>query len=42
MNVLVLGGGGREQAIAWACRRHGHSVVIAGSLDQVELGDVSW
>ena len=41
MKLLVLGGGGREQAIAWACRRHGHSVAIAGSLDQVDLGDVS-
>ena len=24
MRVAVIGGGGREQAIAWACRRHGH------------------
>ncbi len=24
IRVLVVGGGGREQAIAWACRRHGH------------------
>ena len=41
VNVVVLGGGGREQAIAWACRRHGHSVVLAGSLDQVDLDGVS-
>ena len=27
MRVAVIGGGGREQAIAWACRRHGHDVV---------------
>jgi phosphoribosylamine--glycine ligase/phosphoribosylaminoimidazole synthetase len=31
--VAVLGAGGREQAIAWACRRHGHDVVIAPDLD---------
>jgi phosphoribosylaminoimidazole synthetase/phosphoribosylamine--glycine ligase len=29
MRVLVVGSGGREQAIAWACRRHGHDVTIA-------------
>ena len=32
MRVLVVGSGGREQAIAWACRRHGHDVEIAGAL----------
>ncbi|MGH9135158.1 MAG: phosphoribosylamine--glycine ligase, partial [Ilumatobacteraceae bacterium] len=32
MRVLVIGTGGREQAIAWACRRHGHSVDLAGEL----------
>jgi phosphoribosylamine--glycine ligase / phosphoribosylformylglycinamidine cyclo-ligase len=37
MRVVVLGGGGREQAIAWACRRHGHDVVIAPDLDAVDL-----
>ena len=26
MRVLVVGAGGREAAIAWACRRHGHDV----------------
>lgn len=36
MRVLVLGSGGREQAIAWACRRSGHDVRLAN-----ELGDVS-
>lgn len=32
MNVLVIGTGGRESAIAWACRRHGHEVTIAAEL----------
>ncbi|BAN02682.1 phosphoribosylamine--glycine ligase [Ilumatobacter coccineus] len=36
MRVLVLGAGGREQAIAWACRRHGHDVRLAA-----DLGDAS-
>ncbi len=36
MRVLVIGGGGREQAIAWACRHHGHEVRLAD-----ELGDAS-
>ncbi|MEP1124387.1 MAG: phosphoribosylamine--glycine ligase [Ilumatobacter sp.] len=36
MRVLILGGGGREQAIAWACRRSGHDVRISP-----ELGDAS-
>ncbi len=36
LRVLVVGGGGREQAIAWACRRHGHDVRLAP-----ELGDAS-
>lgn len=36
MKVLVLGGGGREQAIAWACRRAGHDVRLSA-----ELGDAS-
>ncbi len=26
MRVLVVGSGGREAAIAWACRKHGHDV----------------
>jgi phosphoribosylamine--glycine ligase/phosphoribosylaminoimidazole synthetase len=26
MRVLVIGTGGREQAISWACSRHGHTV----------------
>ncbi len=32
MNVLVIGSGGREAAIAWACERHGHAVRIAADL----------
>jgi phosphoribosylamine--glycine ligase/phosphoribosylaminoimidazole synthetase len=32
MHVLVIGSGGREQAIAWTCRRHGHRVAIAVGL----------
>jgi len=29
VRVRVVGSGGREQAIAWACRRHGHDVSLA-------------
>lgn len=36
MRVLVLGSGGREQTIAWACRRSGHDVRLAD-----DLGDAS-
>ncbi len=32
MNVVVIGGGGRESAIAWACRRHGHDVIVTPDL----------
>ncbi|MEY2973638.1 MAG: phosphoribosylaminoimidazole synthetase [Actinomycetota bacterium] len=38
MRVLVLGGGGREQAIAWACREAGHDVTVAPTVpDDGEL-----
>src|SRR4051812_4171892 len=37
MRVAVLGGGGRERAIAWSCRRHGHDVTLAADLDGVDL-----
>jgi phosphoribosylamine--glycine ligase/phosphoribosylaminoimidazole synthetase len=37
MRVAVLGTGGREQAIAWACRRHGHDVTLAADLDGIDL-----
>ncbi|MEX2252517.1 MAG: phosphoribosylamine--glycine ligase [Thermoleophilaceae bacterium] len=29
MHVVVVGAGGRESALAWACRRHGHMVATA-------------
>ncbi|MBI4508774.1 MAG: phosphoribosylamine--glycine ligase [Deltaproteobacteria bacterium] len=29
MKILVVGGGGREHAVAWALRRHGHAVLCA-------------
>jgi phosphoribosylamine--glycine ligase len=32
LRVLVVGSGGREQAIAWACRRHGHTATVAPRL----------
>ena len=32
MRVLVIGSGGREAAIAWACRHHGHHVDVLGEL----------
>ncbi|MFM2077361.1 MAG: phosphoribosylamine--glycine ligase/phosphoribosylformylglycinamidine cyclo-ligase [Actinomycetota bacterium] len=32
MNVLVIGAGGREAAIAWACERHGHTVRVLADL----------
>ena len=32
MRVLVIGSGGRESAIAWACLRHGHEVTITPRL----------
>ena len=38
MNVLVLGSGGREEAIAWACRRHGHDVTLAAELPPPAAG----
>ena len=28
VRIAVVGNGGREQAIAWACRRHGHDVTL--------------
>ena len=35
MRIAVIGGGGREQAIAWSCRRSGHTVELVGSVDEV-------
>ncbi len=40
MRVLVLGAGGREHAIAWACEQHGHTVAIAPDLGDVTAADV--
>jgi phosphoribosylamine--glycine ligase/phosphoribosylaminoimidazole synthetase len=40
MRVLVVGGGGREQAIAWACEQHGHTVSLAPDLGDVSNDDV--
>ncbi len=40
MRVLVLGGGGREAALAWICRRDGHDVTVAAELDDVTADDV--
>lgn len=39
MRVLVLGAGGREHAIAWACRRHGHEVRLAADLGDASTAD---
>jgi phosphoribosylamine--glycine ligase/phosphoribosylaminoimidazole synthetase len=39
MRVLVIGGGGREQAIAWACRQHGHNVRLASGLGDASTND---
>ena len=40
MRVLVVGAGGREAAIAWACRRHGHEVTITPDLAPDALADL--
>ena len=40
MRVLVIGGGGREHAIAWACEQHGHTVTMASELGDVTVDDV--
>jgi phosphoribosylamine--glycine ligase/phosphoribosylaminoimidazole synthetase len=39
MRVLVIGSGGREQAIAWACRHHGHDVRLAPELGNADTAD---
>ena len=40
MRVLVVGGGGREHAIAWACEQHGHTVSISPALGDVTADDI--
>ena len=40
MRVLVVGTGGREAAIAWACRQHGHDVRVAPDLGDTSAADV--
>ncbi|HNJ96949.1 MAG TPA: phosphoribosylamine--glycine ligase, partial [Ilumatobacteraceae bacterium] len=40
MRVLVIGGGGRESAIAWACRRRGHQVQILADLPAEPQADL--
>ena len=40
MRVLVVGGGGREHAIAWACEQHGHTVSVSAELGSVTANDV--
>jgi len=40
MRVAVLGSGGREHAIAWACEQHGHTVTLAPELGDLTAADV--
>jgi phosphoribosylamine--glycine ligase/phosphoribosylaminoimidazole synthetase len=40
MRVLVVGSGGREHAIAWACEQHGHTVTLSDELGDVTCDDV--
>jgi phosphoribosylamine--glycine ligase/phosphoribosylaminoimidazole synthetase len=40
VRVLVVGSGGREQAIAWACGRHGHDVTVQRDLGEASPDDV--
>eukprot|EP01041_Mallomonas_annulata_P030287 gene30287-52398_t len=40
MRVLVVGSGGREAAIEWACRQHGHEVTTEAAFDAARHGDV--
>ena len=41
MKIVVIGSGGRESAIAWACRRHGHEVTIRPTLAARHPTDVT-
>lgn len=40
MRVLVVGSGGREHAIAWACEQHDHTVTLTPELGDVTADDV--
>jgi phosphoribosylamine--glycine ligase/phosphoribosylaminoimidazole synthetase len=40
MRVLVVGSGGREAAIAWACRQHGHEVSVEAAFDPARHADL--
>jgi phosphoribosylamine--glycine ligase/phosphoribosylaminoimidazole synthetase len=40
MRVLVVGSGGREAAIEWSCRQHGHEVTTEAAFDPARHGDV--
>jgi phosphoribosylamine--glycine ligase/phosphoribosylaminoimidazole synthetase len=40
VRVAVLGSGGREHAIAWACEQHGHTVTLAAELGTLMSADV--
>ncbi len=40
MRVLVIGTGGREHAIAWACEQHGHTVDVRADLGETGPDDV--
>jgi phosphoribosylamine--glycine ligase/phosphoribosylformylglycinamidine cyclo-ligase len=40
VRVLVVGTGGREHAIAWACERHDHTVAMSAELGDVTAADV--
>lgn len=40
MRVVVIGRGGREHAIAWACEEHDHTVTMADDLGDLTNDDV--
>ena len=35
MNILIVGGGGREHALAWRCAKEGHQVTVAPGSDGI-------
>ncbi len=39
MRILIVGTGGREHAIAWACERFGHTVTIRAELGNASTDD---